>query len=470
MLFAVRAQLLGEHEFGRVRRQSLDVDLFDHAPGETAFKLSNVGLQAADHHVVELSLEHLHAAAEPLRIEDFEQRGKTVGVAVVGRGGQEQPVLETRRNVPDGPRGLRVDGVAGAARRRRVVRFVQDQQRSRGELAQPVTQPGGVRLVDQQAMRDQKPRMRRPGVHGEAPLAPHAGHVRAVEDREREAEARFHLVAPLLQHRRRTRHDDPVHAPAEQQFAGDQSGLDRLAEADVVGDEQVDPRQAQRLPQRFYLVGVDADSGAERRLEQVRIGRGDAVPRQRAQVGREQRRLVEVFPGDGLPAVVLQNPGVQLVLPEHGQRLALRVVVEAGQVDEGRLVFPGRLGNFLDEVTALADESDPARFGAGTAICHNARPPLLCTTCPVIQAASPLARNSTASATSSGVPARRSGVRFAVCSMPASSRNRVAMSVMVRPGATTLTRTPDGRWCFSRRRCRVLTGCSDGRACAAASR
>ena len=209
--------------------------------------------------------------------------------------------------------------------------------------------------------------MRRPGVHGEAPLAPHARHVGAVEDGEREAEARFHLVAPLLQHRRRTRHHDPVHPPAQQQFTRDQPRLDRLAEADVVGDEQVDPRQTERLPQRFELVGVDADPGAKRRLEEVRIGGRDAVPRQRAQVGREQRRLVEALSGDGPPAVVLQDPGVQLVLPEHGQRLALGIVVEAGQVHEGRLALAVRLGDLLDEIAALADERDPARFGDGLA-------------------------------------------------------------------------------------------------------
>ena len=236
----------------------------------------------------------------------------------MGRRGQEQPVLEARRDVPDGPRGLRIDGVTGAARRRRVMRFVQDQQRLRGEAAQPVAQPGGVGLVDQQAVGDQEARMRRPGVHGEAPLAPHARHVGAVEDGEREAEARFHLVAPLLQHRRRTRHHDPVHPSAQQQLARDQPRLDRLAEADVVGDEQVDARQAQRLPQRFELVGVDADPGAERRLEEVRIGGRDAVPRQRAQVGGEQGRLVEALSGDGPPAVVLQDPGVQLVRPAAG--------------------------------------------------------------------------------------------------------------------------------------------------------
>ncbi len=60
-----------------------------------------------------------------------------------------------------------------------------------------------------------------------------------------------------------------------------------LPEAHVVGDEQVDARQQQRLAQRLELVGVDADAGAIRRLKQLRVGRGDRVPAERAVVGGE---------------------------------------------------------------------------------------------------------------------------------------------------------------------------------------
>ena len=89
---------------------------------------------------------------------------------------------------------------------------------------------------------------------------------------------------------------------AQQQLAGDQPGLDRLAEADVVGDEEVDAREPQRLAQRLDLVGVDLDAGAERRLEEARVGRGDAVPAERVQVGRELARVVEALGGEVVPA------------------------------------------------------------------------------------------------------------------------------------------------------------------------
>jgi len=45
----------------------------------------------------------------------------------------------------------------------------------------------------------------------------------------------------------------------------------------VVGDEQAHPRHPQRLAQRFELIGLDVDAGPQGRLEQPRVGAGDAV-------------------------------------------------------------------------------------------------------------------------------------------------------------------------------------------------
>lgn len=49
----------------------------------------------------------------------------------------------------------------------------------------------------------------------------------------------------------------------QEEFAGDEADLDGFAETDIVGDEEVDARQAQGLAQGFHLVGVDLDAGAE---------------------------------------------------------------------------------------------------------------------------------------------------------------------------------------------------------------
>ena len=43
--------------------------------------------------------------------------------------------------------------------------------------------------------------------------------------------------------------DDLAHLLAQEQLAGDQPGFDGLAQADVVGDEEVDAGQQQRLAQ-----------------------------------------------------------------------------------------------------------------------------------------------------------------------------------------------------------------------------
>ena len=179
--------------------------------------------------------------------------------------------------------------------------------------------------------------MRPPRVHAEAALAPHRGDVGAVEDLEHEAEPLVELGLPLLEHRRRRRDDDRLRLLAQQQLAGDEPGLDRLAEARVVGDEEVDARQAQRLAQRLHLVGVDLDAGAERRLEEVRIGRGDAVPAERVQERRELARVVEALGGEVVPALLLEDAPVELVLPEDLELLALGVVVGAREPDDAAL-------------------------------------------------------------------------------------------------------------------------------------
>ncbi len=275
-----------------------------------------------------------HASAETLRVEDLEQGGEAVGVAVVGRGREEKPVLEPRGEVADGAGDLRVDGVLLAAGRGGVVRFVEDQQRAAAEIAQPVAERAGIGFVDQQAMRDQEAGVGGPRVDAEAAFPADSLHVVFVEDLERQAEAAFELVLPLKEHGRRAGDDDFAGLLAEQQLAGDQAGLDGFAQADVIGDEEVDPRQAECLAERLELVGIEADPGAEWGLEQPRVRRGDAVPAEGVQVGGEEFRRVEPAFGDGFPGLAGDDLAVDLAFPEHLERLALGVVVDAREADE----------------------------------------------------------------------------------------------------------------------------------------
>jgi hypothetical protein len=69
-------------------------------------------------------------------------------VAVVRSGGEKKPVLEPRREVPDGPRDVGVDGVLLAACGRGVVRLVPDEECAAAEIAEPVAERAGVCLID----------------------------------------------------------------------------------------------------------------------------------------------------------------------------------------------------------------------------------------------------------------------------------------------------------------------------------
>ena len=327
--------------------------------------------RAPDHDILErLPAPHLDAAREPVGVEQLEQGREAVRVAVVRRRRQEQPVLEASREVADGAGELRLDAVAPAARRRRVVRLVEDEQAAGPQGAEPRPHGVGVARVDQQVVRHEEPAVGHPRVHAEAALAPHPRQVGAVENLEDQPETVLQLALPLLEHRRRRRHDDGLRLPAQQQLAGDQPRLDGLAEPGVVGDEQVDPRQPQRLAQRLHLVGVDPDAGAERRLEEVGVGGRHAVPPQRVQERREPARVVEAPLGEVLPALLFEDAAVDLVVPIDAQRLSLRVVVRADQRHQWRLAGRLRRRDLLDQPPAgahldqLADLGGPFRQSA----------------------------------------------------------------------------------------------------------
>ena len=114
-------------------------------------------------------------------------------------------------------------------------------------------------------------------------------------------------------------------------------GLDRLAQTGVVRDEEVHPRQAQGLPERLHLVGVERDPGPERGLKQRRIGGRRAAPPQRVEERREVLRGVEAALRQVLPRLIIEDVAVELVVPEDLKLLPLRVIVRARQPNAGGL-------------------------------------------------------------------------------------------------------------------------------------
>ena len=202
--------------------------------------------------------------------------------------------------------------------------------------------------------------MRPPRVHPESPLAANPRQVAPVEDLEDQSEALLQLASPLLDHRGRSRDDDGLRLPPQQQLPGDQPGLDRLPEPGVVGDEQVHPGQTQGLAQGLHLVGVDLDAGAEGGLEQVGVGRRDAVPAQGVEEGGELPRRVEPFRREIGPALFLEDQAVDLVVPVDLEALALGVVVSAGEAHERGC---GSVGyHLLDQPAAGANQDQLTRF------------------------------------------------------------------------------------------------------------
>ena len=149
-------------------------------------------------------------------------------------------MLEAGGQLPDRASKTGVDGIAGSAGRGGMVSFIQNQQGAGAQVAQPIAQGRGVDLIDQQAVRHQETREGRPGIDPEPAFLADTLDVSAVQDFKGQAEPGFQFVLPLQQHLGRAAHHDFPHPPSQQQFGGNQPRLDRLAQTDIVGDEEVD--------------------------------------------------------------------------------------------------------------------------------------------------------------------------------------------------------------------------------------
>lgn len=101
-----------------------------------------------------------------------------------------------------------------------------------------------------------------------------------------------------------------------------------------------------------------------RRLKEPRPGGGDAAPALRVEVGRKRARVVEPTGRHRAEARSVDDLGVDLALPEHGDPCALRVIIQAGEVRYG-LVARRALGDLVHEVEAGADADEDALGGTG---------------------------------------------------------------------------------------------------------
>ena len=210
-------------------------------------------------------------------------------------------------------------------------------------------------------MGDEETRVGVPRVDAETALASDTLNVVFIQNLELEAEATGQFLLPLQQHRGRAAHDDLAYFLAQQKLAGDQAGLNGFAQADVIGDEEIYPRQSERLAQWFELVGIEPDTGAERRLEKAWIGGGDAVPSEGVQIGRETLRGIEAAFGQPPPVLAAADLSIEFVLPENIERLALGIIIDTGQAHQRGIAGIGRRLYLLDKVQALPNVDDGAR-------------------------------------------------------------------------------------------------------------
>lgn len=158
------------------------------------------------------------------------------------------------------------------------MRLIEDEHGARPKLTEEIAETAHIGLVRKHAVRDNKTRADAPGIGSKATSPPRFEKIAAVDNGEVQTEFLGQLVLPLQQHGGRRRDHDDVGPPSQEQLADDQPRLDRLAQADVVGNQQIDAWQFQRLGQREELVGVEANAGSKRCLKELPIGGRSGAP------------------------------------------------------------------------------------------------------------------------------------------------------------------------------------------------
>ena len=219
------------------------------------------------------------AAGEALVVEQFQQRGEALRVAVVRRGREEQLVLEVRRERAD---GLRCAASRWRTGRARTGRRCAPRRRSAGRsgAGRSARRSAGSASRNRRSGRSRLRKSievirRGKWVHGLtcSPRSRRRSFISvAVDDAELQAELVAHLVAPLDLQRGGADDQHRARAVAQDQLLDDQARLDRLAQADVVGDQQVDARHLDGAHDRVELVVLDRDAAAERALAARDVG------------------------------------------------------------------------------------------------------------------------------------------------------------------------------------------------------
>ena len=155
------------------------------------------------------------------------------------------------------------------------------------------------------------------------------------------------FVAPLLAEVGRAEDSDAADDAAVEQFAGDHRGLDGLANADVIGDEQADGVEFERHQERDELVGAGLDGEFAERAE----GAGAAAEAEADGVAEEQcgAERAGAFGVGRLVLGGLEGPRFERFVDAggvRGGRVDGAELDDAGFVREGREDDPGAFAGF----------------------------------------------------------------------------------------------------------------------------
>ncbi len=150
---------------------------------------------------------------------------------------------------------------------------------------------------DERLERDHRARVGFEGVEAGAEVAHDIGEPRLVEQHEYLVVLAPQLAEPLDRERLGGDDQAALGAPRAHEAAQHQAGLDRLAEADLVGEQPAHGVAPRRALGRVKLVGEEPDPSAQERAEAVRLAERREVERVQA----EREVLDGVEPRGGEP-------------------------------------------------------------------------------------------------------------------------------------------------------------------------
>ena len=296
-------------------------------------------LQPPHHDRFELLAVGRRAAGEPLVVEQFEQGRKALRVAVVRRGREEQLVFKVRRQEAKGLGPHRVGGVLAPARWSTVVRLIHESagRTFRGKIGSsgPGRNSRNSRSGRSRLRKSMLVMSRGKWVHGLTwmPRLRRSSFIKLQSTMRKSRPnlsriCSFHWICKAEGQTMRIR----LARCRMVSSRADHARFDGLAEAHVVGDQQVDPWHLDRPHHRIKLVVLDVDARAKGSLDVLHVSRGGSTPAHGIKEGVELVGRIEA--GGFGQGDLLDDLGPRLDFPDDLQFFAQAVVLNGGEREQ----------------------------------------------------------------------------------------------------------------------------------------